>query len=221
MSKNWNDDPYEDRGYYAPEYGAQDYADPGYYEPPYDDSGYADPDARPPRNPVTIALAVALVICSIGSCIVGIVGGIGIWEYTAPPGEAKFTDGAGGGAAPVAGGNFYTWGAVDIVDAFQYAGLECQDPQPIPAEGSSAPFYFAEATRFLIPSLCETCGGRIYSFDNPADLAQAQAYYVSLGDTDPSFSSWVFVKDNILVQINGELPPDWANQYEAVLTELR
>jgi hypothetical protein len=33
--------------------------------------------------------------------------------------------------------------------------------------------------------------------------------------------SWVFVKDNIVVQINGDLPEEQAKKYEAALNGLK
>ena len=46
-------------------------------------------------------------------------------------------------------------------------------------------------------------------------------YYQRLGKSSVAFFSWLFVKDNILVQINGDLLETKANQYQAVLNNLR
>jgi hypothetical protein len=44
---------------------------------------------------------------------------------------------------------------------------------------------------------------------------------VKLGKENAAFFSWVFVKDNILVQINGNLPEEQAKKYEAALNALK
>lgn len=49
-----------------------------------------------------------------------------------------------------------------------------------------------------------------------ADTA-AREYYVALGEGNAIFASHTFVRDNILVQINGELDEAIAAEYEAAL----
>ena len=83
-----------------------------------------------------------------------------------------------------------------------------------------APMMAVEGIRFLIPSLCPDCGGRVLSFASPEDLEVTKMYYVELGRASAMFFSWVFVKNNILVQINGDLPEERAEQYEAALNAM-
>jgi len=83
-----------------------------------------------------------------------------------------------------------------------------------------APMTAVEGTRFLIPSLCPDCGGRALSFASPQNLEVTKVYYVELGQASAMFFSWVFVKDNILVQINGDLPEEKAKQYEVALNAI-
>lgn len=84
-----------------------------------------------------------------------------------------------------------------------------------------APMAAVEGTHFLIPSLCSDCGGRILSFAAQPDLDMTKAYYDSLGKSSAAFFSWTFVKDNILVQINGDLPEAKARKYESALGNLK
>jgi hypothetical protein len=79
----------------------------------------------------------------------------------------------------------------------------------------------AEGTSFLIPSLGEAKVGRIRSFDSPEDLEKTKAYAVKLSKESAAFFSWVFVKDNILVQLDGKLPEEQAKKYEAALNALK
>ena len=80
-----------------------------------------------------------------------------------------------------------------------------------------APMTAVEGTRFFIPSLCEGCGGRAFSFTSLDDLEMMRAYYDEWGRVSAAFFSWVLVKDNILIQINGDLSEERARQYEAAL----
>jgi hypothetical protein len=58
------------------------------------------------------------------------------------------------------------------------------------------------------------------NFANSEALATSQSYYVELGARKAAYFSWVFVKDNILVQINGQLEETRARQYEQALATL-
>ena len=90
-----------------------------------------------------------------------------------------------------------------------------------PADYGLAPKTAVEGTRFLIPSLGPNSGGRILSFANADDLAKARDYYVEAGKASAMLFSWVFVKDNIVVQINGTLPEEQAKKYEAALDGMK
>lgn len=117
---------------------------------------------------------------------------------------------------------FQKWQSTNVVDAFLNAGLEAANPYPMTKDDfGAAPYVASEGTRFFIPSLCDDCGGRILSFETQDDLNITKAYYEELGKSSALFYSWVFVKDNILVQINGDLPEDQATQYKNALESLK
>ena len=85
-----------------------------------------------------------------------------------------------------------------------------------------APMKAKEATNFLVPSLGEDdAGGRVFVFDNQADLDSTKAFYDTLGKESAFLFSWTFAKDLTLVQINGDLPEDKAKQYEAALAGMK
>jgi hypothetical protein len=108
-----------------------------------------------------------------------------------------------------------------VIAAFKAAGLEAENPTAMgPGDFGLAPMTTDRAVHFLVPSLCGDCGGRVFDFDKLEDLNVTKTYYVELGRGSAAFYSWVFVKDNILVQINGELPEDQARKYEVVLKGL-
>lgn len=63
-------------------------------------------------------------------------------------------------------------------------------------------------------------GGRVFTFESQDDLEVLQSYYEGLGEAGGMFYSHVFVEDNVLLQINGELPKAKAEEYEAVLNRV-
>lgn len=121
-------------------------------------------------------------------------------------------------SAPSPIDTFQKWRSPQVVNAFQGAGLEAENPRTMTKDDyGMAPMTAVEGTRFLIPSLGQDSGGRILSFAAQQDLDLMRQYYVELGRSSALFFSWVFVSDNVLVQINGDLPEDKAMQYEAAL----
>ena len=110
---------------------------------------------------------------------------------------------------------FVKWTPDQVVAVFQAAGLEVVSPAPMTTNDyGSAPMVAIKAIHFLIPSICESCGGRILSFANAKDQKLSADYY-------NINQSWVFIKDNILVQINGGLSNDKAGLYETALNSLK
>lgn len=113
---------------------------------------------------------------------------------------------------------FARWDTAAVVKAFTAAGLEADGVKAMaPTDYGAAPMTAKEGVRFLIPSLGANNGGRILTFTTAEDLAGTQRYYVELGRQNALFFSWVYVKDNALVQINGTLPPEKAKAYELAL----
>lgn len=109
----------------------------------------------------------------------------------------------------------------DVVAAFAAAGLEAETPRAMaPKDYGMAPLVAVAGVRFFIPSLGEGAGGRVMQFANDADLAKTKDYYVELGRSSAATFSWTYDRNLILVQINGDLPPETASKYEAVLTGL-
>jgi hypothetical protein len=111
---------------------------------------------------------------------------------------------------------FVKWTPDQVMAAFQAAGLEVGSPRPMTKNDyGSAPMVAIKAIHFLVPSVCDGCGGRILSFANANDQKLSADYY------NNDDQSWVFIKDNILVQINGGLSNDKATLYETALNNLK
>jgi hypothetical protein len=114
------------------------------------------------------------------------------------------------------------WTSNQVIGVFVDAGLEVGQMRLMTVNDyGMAPMLAMEGTRFYIPSLCADCGGRILSFDNQAELDLTSEYYISLGQGNALFFSWVFKKNNILVQINGDLPEAKARMYEEALSSMQ
>jgi len=107
--------------------------------------------------------------------------------------------------------------ADDVIKSFKDAGLEAEGTYKMGKDDYGFAPYVCEGTRFLVPSLGEDSGGRLFICENKADRDLLAGYYNELGRSSAAFFSWVFVKGNILVQINGDLPEETARKYEAAI----
>jgi hypothetical protein len=117
---------------------------------------------------------------------------------------------------------FARWTSQQAGDAIKAAGLEFESPTSMTKDDyGMAPMMAVEGIHFLIPSLCSDCGGRLLVFDNQAGLDATKSYYEEMGKSSALFFSWAFEKDNILLQINGDLPEVKAKAYQAALEALK
>ena len=117
---------------------------------------------------------------------------------------------------------FVLWDTQQVVDTFRLAGLEVSNPRPMTSDDYGlVPMLATQGTRFFIPTVCPDCGGRIMSFANQEDLVIVRDYYAQMTRFGAVLFSWVFVRNNILVQINGELPEESARVYEAALDNMK
>lgn len=109
----------------------------------------------------------------------------------------------------------------DVLAAFAAAGLEAESPTVFASVEDWGPLPMGEAgLRFLIPSLCDDCGGRIFLFKDSDQADRAMEYYESLGEESALLFTWAFRQGNLVVQINGDLPEEEARRYEEVLNGL-
>lgn len=107
--------------------------------------------------------------------------------------------------------------AQDVISAFKNAGLEAENPTPMGPRNYGLAPYVCKGVRFLIPSLGEDSGGRALACPNAADRDAIAGYYERLGKKSAAFFSWVFVKGNVVVQINGDLEEEKARKYERAI----
>jgi hypothetical protein len=118
---------------------------------------------------------------------------------------------------------FDRWHTQQVIDAFVAAGLGVQDLYTLRAEDyGSAPHVAEEAISFVIRAPCPCNDGavRVYSFASRRDLVQMQSHLEKLRETSGLVPSRIYVKDNIVMQVSGDLPEQMAKQYERVLNHL-
>lgn len=114
------------------------------------------------------------------------------------------------------------WTSEQGLAALRSVNLEAENARPMAADDYGlAPMRAKEGQRFFLPSLCADCGGRVFSFTRQADLQAMKSFYEAQAKQSAAFFSWVFVKDNLLLQLNGELPKEKADAYNAALQTIR
>jgi hypothetical protein len=119
--------------------------------------------------------------------------------------------------------SFQQWQTTDVLQAFQAAGLPAEIPQLSKDERDLFSNEMAlESKQFVIPAQGDptVARGIIFSFQNERDLQKIENYYAGLGKTLPQYDSWIFIKGNLLLQINHEVPETVAKQYAEALALL-
>lgn len=114
-----------------------------------------------------------------------------------------------------AGSNNVT--SADVIQAFKDAGLEAESTSEMTKDDYGMAPYVCVGTHFLVPTLGDGAGGRVFICENNKDRDALSAYYTELGKSSAAFFSWVFVKGNVVVQINGDLAEEIARKYEAAI----
>lgn len=114
------------------------------------------------------------------------------------------------------------WTAQQVIDAFEAANLavgEYRKNDPLDLAG--APLLAVEHIRFFDPSRGQDAGGVVFSFRSQEDLDTVYKYHKDSGWYDSGlYYPWVFVRANILLQINGILGKSEAQKYADVLANM-
>lgn len=116
---------------------------------------------------------------------------------------------------------FARWTSEEVFDAFLQSDVEFGSTYEMtPEDFGMTPMVTTEAHRILIPSLGEEPGGRLFIFDNQQDLDLTKSYYDDLGTSSALLFSWTIVRDNVLLQMNGNMPEEQMLIYEQALYEM-
>ena len=89
--------------------------------------------------------------------------------------------------------------AEKVISAFKSAGLEAANVRPMSTDDYGTAPQVCHGTRFFIPSLGPDNGGRVFICDNTEDRDSLTKYYNGLATRGSIYTSWVFVKDNVVV----------------------
>ena len=148
-----------------------------------------------------------------------IIGLVGCGTNQKPLEEAKLTEAE---AEQTKEENTFTrWTSEEVFDAFLQADVELGSTYEMtPEDFGMTPMVSKQAHRILIPSLGEEPGGRLFIFDNQQDLDLTKSYYDDLGTSSALLFSWTIVRDNVLLQINGNMPEEQMLIYEQALYEM-
>jgi hypothetical protein len=110
----------------------------------------------------------------------------------------------------------------DVIAKFKAAGLEAESPAKMDAHAyGAAPLVCQDgARRFLIPSLGQDKGGRLFVCGDASDATKLKTYYDELGKSSALLHSWTYQKDAVILQLNGDVPQAMADRYGAVINAL-
>ena len=117
------------------------------------------------------------------------------------------------------------WTALQVISAFKAASLEVGEIRKNePFDLAGAPHVAIEFVRFFAPGRNGNPdgGGLVFSFASQKDFDAVYNYYKELGWYDSGlYYPWVFIKDNILLQVNGILGEPEAQRYGDALQAMR
>jgi hypothetical protein len=114
----------------------------------------------------------------------------------------------------------YKWSPGDIVKAFNENGLEVEKTEPVnKSDYSSLPAKAKEAIKFTVPLIGEEGIGCILSFEVKSNMEEIRKHYLDKNKKEELYS-WTFVKDNILIVLNGVISEEKARMFERVLNQL-
>ncbi len=114
----------------------------------------------------------------------------------------------------------HIWSADEVVNVFSMQNLEVKEPEIITeTDRFGLPASVGELIKFSIPSIGKNIQGCILSFEFKDNLIKNSKYYIDLNDKGQPYT-WSFLKDNILLVIDGAVPEEKAKQYESALTKI-
>jgi hypothetical protein len=126
----------------------------------------------------------------------------------------------GGQTEPTAA-PFGRWSIENVRDAFARAGLPVQSLIRDMTAGRDAPLSFSDRYTFVIDQIAPD-GGQVLFFNSASGLESWTEYIARLRSDSALRRTvvYVFVKDNVLMQLNADLMPADARAFEAALNSL-
>lgn len=105
----------------------------------------------------------------------------------------------------------------DIIKAFKDAGLDVGEVADLDTKefGKTR----EEGKYFLVPSLGDNSGGRIFKFKDKKGLDEAKSYYDGLGNSSPLLFSHTHKNGLFLLQINGTMEEEQFKKYKKAMDD--
>jgi hypothetical protein len=116
--------------------------------------------------------------------------------------------------------SFEAWRASEVLQELKSAGLDVQTAPGGKMNDEIGMSSRVEEARFQTHAASRIVAGTILTFHSEDELVRMTNYLRALGQSMPAYRSWVFVRDNALVQIDGDLPDERAIQFEEALYSL-
>jgi hypothetical protein len=95
-----------------------------------------------------------------------------------------------------------------LADRIKAEGLELDGPRTL--QQSELPPGASSGQQFVLPTHCGDCGGKILIFANDADAGKMAEAWRKMGQ-------YVYVKEGVLLQVNGKVEESVADRYGEVL----
>lgn len=109
----------------------------------------------------------------------------------------------------------------DVIAKFKAAGLEAESVTDLESDDMGlAPMRFNEGKRIVVPSIGDDKGGRVFVFKKKSDLEELQKYYDELGKASAMTFSHTYSKENVLLQMTGEMEQAQFDKYKEVMDKL-
>jgi hypothetical protein len=115
---------------------------------------------------------------------------------------------------------FAQWQPADVLSALQASELNVEVLPSGKKDGELGMFIPVEEQRFRAHIDGKDADGVILTFYSKEDLMKMENYYRGLNQALPTFKSWVFVTDNVLLQIDGNLPEKQAMRFEQAVNSM-
>jgi len=123
--------------------------------------------------------------------------------------DAPAADSGGGGGA---GGT-----SDAVIAAFKAAGLEAENQRAMTQDDYGKAPFLCSGTQFSLPSLGADKAGHLFICELREQMTALKTYYNVRSQGNPELRSWTFSKDTVLLQLDGSMPRDKAQKYEAAL----
>lgn len=104
-----------------------------------------------------------------------------------------------------------------ILAAFKAAGLQVEYVRKMTKQEYGMAPNLCDGRRFVIPSVGGGKGGRVFVCRTVQERDTLAKYYRNTGKVGAAVASWVFTKNLLLVQLDGDVKETLARKYEAAI----